>query len=196
MDSFITELYALAEFCNFGNLRDQLIRDRPVVGICHQQFSEMLQLDVNLTLEKGIIQARQKETIRKQQTVLKTNSEAKAYYYLRSEQRGPNKYRCVPEDKGKKSVTVSPQKKCDRCLGNHARKDCPAKDAICHACEKRGHYKKASRSKHIGQVTAYTDQVRKATDQMEELILGVTENPNHETAWESKVFINPSHAKG
>ena len=103
----------------------------------------------------------------------------------------PNKYRGAPKDKGKKSVTVPPQKKCDRCLGNnHARKDYPAKDAICHACEKLEHYKKACRSKHIRQVTAYTDQVRKATDQMEELFLGAIESPNQETAWESKVFIN------
>ena len=61
---------------------------------------------------------------------------------------------------------------------------------ICHACEKRRHYKKACRSKHIGQVTAYTDQVREATDQMEELFLGVIESPNHEPALESKVFVN------
>ena len=141
-------------------------------------------------LEKAIIQARQKETIRKQQTVLRTESEVKVDY-LKSNQREPNKYRGAPEDKGKKFATVPPQKKCDRCLGNnHASKDCSAKDAICHACEKRGHYKKTCRSKHIGQVTAYTDQIREATDQIEELFLGVIERPNHETAQESKVFIN------
>ena len=190
VDSCITDLDALAEFCNFGNLRDELIRDRLVVGILDKQLSEKLQLDVDLTLEKAIIQAREKETIKKQQTVLRTDSEVKVDYF-KSKQRGPNKYRGAPKDKGKKSVTVPPQKKCDRCLGNnHLRKDCPAKDAICHACEKRGHYKKACRSKHIGQVTAYTDQVREATDQMEELFVGVIESPNHETAWESKVFIN------
>ena len=127
-----------------------------------------LQLDIDLMLEKAIIHARQKETIRKQQ-----------------------KYRGVPKDKGKKSVTVPSQKKCDRFLGNnHARRDCSAKDAICHACEKRGHHRKARISKHIGQVTVYTDRVREATDQVEELFLGVIESPNQETAWESKVFIN------
>ena len=31
VDSFITDLYAPVEFCNFGNLRDELIRDRLVV---------------------------------------------------------------------------------------------------------------------------------------------------------------------
>ena len=33
VDSFITDLYALVEFCNFGNLQDELIRDKLVVGI-------------------------------------------------------------------------------------------------------------------------------------------------------------------
>ena len=189
-NSFITDLYALAEFCNFGNLRDELIRDRLVVSILDKQLSKKLQLDVDLTLEKAIIQARQKETIRKQQTVLRTDSEVKVDYF-KSKRRKPYKYKGVNNDKGKKYVTVPSQKKCDRCLGNnHARKDCPAKDAICHACEKHGHYKKACRSKHIRQVTAYSNQVREATDQMEELFLGVMESPNHETAWESKVFNN------
>ena len=113
VDSFITDLFALAEFCNFGNLREELIRDRLVVGILNKQLSEKLQLDIDLTLEKAIIQARQKETIRKQQTVLRTDSEVKVDYlkvdYLKSKQRGPNKYRGAPKDKGKKSVTV-PQK--------------------------------------------------------------------------------------
>ena len=135
VDSFITDLYVLAEFCNFGNLRDELIRDRLVVGILNEHLSEKLQLDVDLTLEKVIIQARQKETVRKQHTVLRTDSEVKDDY-LKSKKRGPNKYRGAPKDKGKKSVTVPPRKKCDRCLGNnHTRKDCPAKDAkdaICH----------------------------------------------------------------
>ena len=91
-------------------------------------------------MEKAIIQARQKETIRKQQTVLRTDSEINIDYF-KSKQRGPNKYKGAPKDKGKESVTVPPLKKCDHCLGNnHPRKDSPAKDAICHACEKRGHY--------------------------------------------------------
>ena len=134
------------------------------MGILNKQLSEKLRLDVDLTLEKAIIQARQKESIRKQRTVLRTDSEVKVDYF-KSKQRGPNKYRGAPKDKRKKSVTAPPQKKCDRCLGNnHARKDCPAKDAICYACEKRLHYKKACRSMHIRQVTASTDQVREATD--------------------------------
>ena len=61
--SFITDLYALAEFCNFGNLRDELIRDRLVVGILDKQLSEKLQLDADLILEKAIIQASKKKLL-------------------------------------------------------------------------------------------------------------------------------------
>ena len=39
VDTFITDLYTLAEFCNVSDLRDKLIRDRIVVGIRHKALS-------------------------------------------------------------------------------------------------------------------------------------------------------------
>ena len=58
VDSFITALYELAEYCNYGALREEMIRDRLVVGIRDSKLSENLQLDSELTLEKAITQAR------------------------------------------------------------------------------------------------------------------------------------------
>jgi hypothetical protein len=49
--TFITAVFKLAETCKYGDLRDQLIRDRLVVGIADIQLSERLQLDDKLTLE-------------------------------------------------------------------------------------------------------------------------------------------------
>ena len=43
-DNFITDLYTLAEHCQFGGLRDELIRDKIVVGLRHKALSENLQL--------------------------------------------------------------------------------------------------------------------------------------------------------
>ena len=40
---FITDLFNLAEHCNFGVLREELIRDRIVVGIRDKALSEKLQ---------------------------------------------------------------------------------------------------------------------------------------------------------
>ena len=58
MDQFITSLYTLAEHCDYGELKDQLIRDRIVVGLRDAKISEKLQLDSALTLEKAVTQAR------------------------------------------------------------------------------------------------------------------------------------------
>ena len=70
VDSFITTLYELAEHCNYGDLREEMIRDRLVVGIRDSKLSETLQLDGELTLEKAIAQARQRETVKQQQPFL------------------------------------------------------------------------------------------------------------------------------
>ena len=66
VEHFITALYTLSEHCNFGDMRDQLIRDLIIVGIRDSKLSEKMQLDPDLTLEKAIILARQSETVKKQ----------------------------------------------------------------------------------------------------------------------------------
>ena len=71
VDSFITALYELAEHCNYGALREEMIRNRLVVGITDSKLSENLQLDSELTLEKAITQAHQKETVKQQQPLLR-----------------------------------------------------------------------------------------------------------------------------
>ena len=42
MDSFITALYGLAEYCGYGNLHDEMIRGRIVVEICDASLAEKL----------------------------------------------------------------------------------------------------------------------------------------------------------
>ena len=56
MDSFITDLYGLARYCNFGALKEE---NRIVVGLQNRKLLEKLQLDPNLTLEKATNLARQ-----------------------------------------------------------------------------------------------------------------------------------------
>lgn len=51
VDAFITTLYSLAEHCGYGELHDEMIRDRIVVGIRDAHLSEKLQLKSDLTLE-------------------------------------------------------------------------------------------------------------------------------------------------
>jgi len=45
VDHFITRLYSQVDKCRYGNLRDEMLRDRIVVGIKDKSLSEKLQLD-------------------------------------------------------------------------------------------------------------------------------------------------------
>ena len=81
VEAFITYLFNLAEHCNFGSLREELIRDSIVVGIRDKNLSEKLQLESDLTLEKAVNLVRQRETVRKQQEFL--NAEEKSIGYVK-----------------------------------------------------------------------------------------------------------------
>ena len=71
VDSFITALYTLAEHCGYGELHDEMVRDRIVVGIRNGALSEKLQLNADLTLQTAITQVRQAEAVKKQQPLVR-----------------------------------------------------------------------------------------------------------------------------
>ena len=71
VEQLITSLYTLVENCDYGDLKDQMIRDRIVVGIRDQAQSERLQMDAGLTLKKAKTLVRQRETVHEQQILLK-----------------------------------------------------------------------------------------------------------------------------
>ena len=133
-EEFITALFALAENCNYGDLREELIRDRLVIGIKDTALSEHLQLDGNLTLNKAMKTVRQWEAVREQQTVL-SKAEASTD--------APDKLDSVKAKAKFKRHHRKPtdSKSCGRCgRGYHSRDKCPAKDATCHKCQKKGHF--------------------------------------------------------
>ena len=75
-EQYITVLYSLVESCEYGELRDEMIRDRLVVGIRDATLSQRLQLDSDLTLEKAKREVRQKEAVQEQQLTLKGSSKS------------------------------------------------------------------------------------------------------------------------
>ena len=71
VDSFITALHTLAEHCDYKALREEMIRDRIVVGISNSSLSEKLQLNSTLTLATATVQVRQAEAVKLQQPALR-----------------------------------------------------------------------------------------------------------------------------
>ena len=127
VDVFITDLHNLAEHCNFGVLREELIRDRIVVGIRDKALSEKLQLEADLTLEKAMNFARQNETVRKQQVVLR--GEGKQHADARVDAVSSGKFskvkknqvnhneRPILDERQRNQRDKAKFEKCDRCLG-------------------------------------------------------------------------------
>ena len=146
-ETFITDLHCLEEHrqCEFGVLKDELIRDRIVVGLKDKKLSEKLQLDSKLTLEKVVTQARQSETVKKQQDILQGTQPdpPSANVHQISKKRGKGIKGKDQKDKSPKKSKLAgktPETKCTRCLGTpHSKQECPAKDSKCNKCFKKGH---------------------------------------------------------
>ena len=67
---YISSLYILAESCKYGTFKQEMIRDRLVVGIRDRHLSERLQMDADLTFESVMKVICQKEATREQQHML------------------------------------------------------------------------------------------------------------------------------
>ncbi|XP_071101769.1 uncharacterized protein [Haliotis cracherodii] len=160
VDSFITDLYSLAENCNYGALHDEMIRDRIVVGIRDLKLSEKLQHDSELTLQKAVTSARQSEIIHKHQPVIRGNvSLNTASGNSRVEEL------VTPKGKGKKPRgktkpktsprpffnNAKPKPTCSYCgRDSHPRAECPATRSTCRKCHKVGHWDVVCRSQRWG----------------------------------------------
>ena len=62
-EQYIACLYNLVETCEYGALKEEMLRDRIVVGIHDKALSDKLQMDESLSLEKAKTQVRQKEAV-------------------------------------------------------------------------------------------------------------------------------------
>ena len=147
VDAFITALHTLSEHCQYGPLRDEMIRDRIVVGIRNVQLLEKLQNDSELTLAKATAQVCQTEAIKMQQPALRgaiIDSAAIAPIQRDKTQLPKTQYK-RPFRKGKyteaKAIKPGNGSTCPKCGKGHPRdKLCPACEAVCHKCKKRGHF--------------------------------------------------------
>ena len=157
VDSFITSLHKLVEHCDYGALKDDMIRDKIVVGLCDEQLSEKLQLDPNLTLKRAVDQARQKEAVRKQQAVVRSNPPDGTTNVdaMRSKPKSSHKGKMIhPKMRVSEKCQMTQKSSCRRCGKEmHQLKYCPARDAKCHKCSKTGHFgAMCLTKKHIGAV--------------------------------------------
>lgn len=136
-EQFITDLHSLANTCEWGELKDDMILLVLIIGMNETSVSDRLQLDPDLKLEKAICTLRQHEELVRQKKDLQgeTVSEISKKYSKKQE----NKTKTNNSNKPNKNQDI-----CNRC-GYERHKtlnECPAKKANCGFCGGVGHYNK------------------------------------------------------
>ncbi|UYV68534.1 K02A2.6-like [Cordylochernes scorpioides] len=167
VEEFITNLYVLAETCSYGILKEEMIRDRLVVGVKNFNLSEKLQLESELTLEKAIQIVRQSESVKNQQKEIRQDTEKRNVDVI--DRKGGRNGTNFQKTRMKRTKTYNsnfpknPQgwssnekRKCLRCeyYPGHSKEQCPARDAICNKCRKKGHFAKVCHTKTIQEVSS------------------------------------------
>ena len=168
---FIDDLYKLAQTCQFGELTNELIRDRIVVGIRNNDLSRKLMQDENLDLNKAVKQAKASEMIKEHQEILKANIS----FVKRDDS---------TKRRPKFSATQEKEKKCFNCGGKfHRRQECPARNATCFKCQQKGHFRSVCRSSSVNYVE--DDQ----EEEYSEAFLGIIDSNDPKQKWKLVVKI-------
>lgn len=68
LSNYFSQLYIIWQKTEFGTLKNQMIRDRFVVGIQDATMSERLQMEPKLTLDKAMKLVHQRDTVKEQGT--------------------------------------------------------------------------------------------------------------------------------
>ena len=146
IDQFVLRLRQLAEPCEFGDLKNSLIRDRIVIGTSDESGRERLLRerpvpDLNTCIEK----LRAAEVSRSHREVMAGTASASVDHISRRKQGSKRQGRSQPKPKskpqgqgqstqnhgGKKPNQGQDGKKCRYCGGSiHKRDECPAKNRV------------------------------------------------------------------
>lgn len=178
VDDFITSLYSLVEHCNYAALKDELIRDRIVVGVRDRQLAQKMQLDDKLTLEKAINMSRQHEAVKKQQRELWGESNSThSVDRVGSQNHQEHKISQESQEEGQTENQVQQTScsthlvaSCKFCGSFHRRKkeSCRAWGKECKKCKQNNHFAKLCPN----QASSSSSQVRSVEVEKQQFFIG------------------------
>ena len=143
-------------------MRDELIQDKLVVGICDNALSEHLQMEAELTLDKAKRLIHQWEAVKEQQATLKLP--VKEETILDSvASRGPRrKLPALPPQAVKQTPKHQVCKRCGK--GSLPWQSCLARDMVCFCCNRRGHYSSQCLSNTVAEVARNLSELTAQSD--------------------------------
>ena len=139
LDAYLNALKLLAKDCQFKAVsaeayRQEMIRDAFINGIQSHNIRQRLLENNTLTLDAAFTQARSLELAQKSSNQYNTDATLNAA--------------TINDQQLADLNAISAKRNCFFCGGSrHNRQNCPAKDTVCHNCEKPGHFAKVCQSK-------------------------------------------------
>lgn len=149
VDQFINSLHALSDFCEFGNLREELIRDRIVIGMFNKRTSERFQLQAKLTLQEAILAARQAKMLDQQGAILRPGPGASSEEVrVMSKSKARESVKSFPRkaDMNKSEMQPHIEERCYFCEKETPEERCPARRVTCSKCKKVGQWHQVCKS--------------------------------------------------
>ena len=199
IDQFVMRLRQLAESCEFGDLRDQLIRDRIVIGTTDEIGRERLLRERPVPdLEKAIQNLRAAEMSRSHKQAM-SGKVSSVDHLNPSGNRGPGRQRAQGNPRrgqGHQKATDSSRPKkskcnwCGKVNSPHSRRDCPAKDSTCNKCEKRGHWANVCRSVSADEIQGNDVEQDHLEEESEPVFLGEVIETIEDNFWSADIKVN------
>ncbi|XP_069106252.1 uncharacterized protein [Argopecten irradians] len=153
-DEFLTEMRILIKSCEFGDLKDGILRDKIAEGIRSDALRARLLRESDLSLQKCIdlckaasMTEKHMKTLAlaesKEQDIDNIRSRGKVRGNSRNSGRGGPSRKATPGDRQSRQTSNT----CSYCAMVHRGNLSPARGQTCRKCGKRNHFAKACKSK-------------------------------------------------
>ena len=145
IDQYVTELKRLAKDCAYGELSDEMIRDRIVCGTNNSQIKEKLLQAEELDLNKALTIARGIEISTTQ--IKDITEESKVVHGMFKNKRG--KKHESKEQHQSEAQKPNNMNECKNYGRKHGKQESPARGKVCFKCKKTNHYSRMCRSRDV-----------------------------------------------
>ena len=183
VDTFCTRLRLLAATCEFGDVNREI--KAQILQGCNSTRLRRRALRDEMTLDKLLETARALELSDVQAKEMEAEKEVRVSYVKKGKSKNyQSQYQNKDAKRSSDKSNSQSKHACGWCGGEekHSRQDCPAKDRLCNACHKKGHYWFVCRSNSKSKPNKYTktkvmhvdvDSKAVDSDSEEEYVFGV-----------------------
>ena len=187
-DTFATEVRGLAKTCEFGELKNSLIKDRLVCGIRDLKLQEVLLREDPEDVDEVIKFCRASEIAHTQAAILKkSGSESSEVEEVHKMRVRSNTSRQAEWSRDPQSERPTAGRQCYYCGRSHAQgaRNCPAYGKKCDKCEKMNHFSSVCRNRVVRNV-----DVQQSGEQSDFLFIGtVNTSADDQSGWKEIIKL-------